>query len=159
MWRLLPPTLLARDGAHYLSLLSCAVHMLKNIHQLPAQSLLLSSMSPSPLLSVTVPDDQTDSLVQWTVPTRPEMTVRDVTRYLQGSLRCHGDSALFSCQGETGKSGLLWDTDVICVFLETVLRDDLKIHNLFEECANRSVVLVFKRRGMKIILPGPTHSK
>eukprot|EP00092_Neocalanus_flemingeri_P018925 GFUD01020501.1.p1 GENE.GFUD01020501.1~~GFUD01020501.1.p1 ORF type:complete len:785 (-),score=183.72 GFUD01020501.1:94-2232(-) len=143
MWGLLSPTLLAKEGGYYLSLLSCAVHMLKNIPKLPGHSWLSSSISQSPLLPVTVPDDQTDSLVQWTVPTRPEMTVRDVTRCLQGSTSCKGDCALFSF--EEGK--------------ETVLRDDLKIHEVLAGSLDRPVVLVFKRKDMKIILPGPTSFK
>lgn len=139
MWGLLPPTSLAREGGYYLSLLSCAVHMLKNLSQSqePEPVCLPTSMPRSPLLQVSVPDEQTNSLAQWTVPIRPGMSVKDVTRCLQATLRCHGDCALFICKGGQ----------------ETLLEDDCKVDNLLVECADKSVILVFKRRGMKIILP------
>ena len=41
----------------------------------------------------------------------------------------------------------------INICLETLLEDDCKVDNLLVECADKSVILVFKRRGMKIILP------
>jgi len=139
MWGLLPPTSLAREGGYYLSLLSCSIHMLKNLYKSQESDHLarLSNIPASPLLQVSVPDDQTNSLAQWTVPTRPGMTVRDVMRCLQASIRSQGDCALFSCKGGQ----------------ETLLVDDLKVSNVMNETSDSSGVLVFKRREMKIILP------
>jgi len=139
MWGLLPPRSLAKEGGYYLSLLSCSVHMLKNMyeHQELEDPSRPASLSPSSILHVSVPDEQTNTLAQWSVPTRPGMVVRDITRCLLASLRCQGDWALFSYRGGQ----------------ENLLGDDLRIESLQVSGAESSTVLVFKRREMKILLP------
>ena len=140
MWGLLPPTSLAKEGGYYLSLLSCSVHMIKNMfkHKQEEATGITASFSSSSILHVSVPDEVTNTLAQWSIPTRPGMVVRDTTRCLQASLQCHGDWALFSYNRGEG---------------EHLLGDEVKIDRLPADQGNSSTMLVFKRRDMKILLP------
>ena len=142
MWGLLPPTSLAKEGGHYLSLLSCSVHMIKNMfkHKQEEEEAtgITASLSSSSILHVSVPDEETNTLAQWSIPTRPGMVVRDTTRCLQASLQCHGDWALFSYNRGEG---------------EHLLGDEVKIDSLLADQGNSSTMLVFKRRDMNILLP------
>ena len=141
MWGLLPPTLLAKEGGYYLSLLSCSVHMIKNMfkhNQQEEEGGRTASLSSSSILHVSVPDEETNTLAQWSIPTRPGMVVRDTTRCLQASLQCHGDWALFSYNRGEG---------------EHLLGDEVEIDSLLAHQGDTSAMLVFKRRDMKILLP------
>jgi len=140
MWGLLPPTLLAKEGGYYLSLLSCSVHMIKNMfkHNQQEEGGRTASLSSSSILHVSVPDEETNTLAQWSIPTRPGMVVRDTTRCLQASLQCHGDWALFSYNRGEG---------------EHLLGDEVEIDSLLAHQGDTSAMLVFKRRDMKILLP------
>ena len=140
MWGLLPPTSLAKEGGYYLSLLSCSVHMIKNMfkHKQEEEAGRTPGLSSSSILHVSVPDEETNTLAQWSIPTRPGMVVRDTTRCLQASLQCHGDWALFSYNRGEG---------------EHLLGEEVKIDSLLADQENCYAILVFKRRNMRILLP------
>merc|ERR1719481_473881 len=144
MWGLLHPSLLAGQGGHYLSLLSSALHLLKNIRVLlgdESGSHTLSSPLLSPTVSVLVPDSLTGSLVQRSVPLRPQMTAKDVSRYVAHRLNIHNpeDFGLYSLVD--GKDSLL--------------SDDLQLRCLqekLEEC-KKTATFVYRRNDSNIVLP------
>lgn len=107
MWALLQPSLLAGEGGYFLTALSSAAQLLKNLQSRPASpsdcgswmgtlssipggdmSSCTSSQSQQPcVLRVLVADENQSSLLARTVPLRPSMTVRDVTKLLALKLR------------------------------------------------------------------------
>jgi len=138
MWGLLPPTALSKEGGYYLSILSCALHWIKNLclKNTPIQDSIkfLGKTLPS-FLTIFVPDTDTNLLSQFTLPTRPGGTVRELLMSLREMLRCQGDFALFKCKAEK----------------ESLVLEDQKVSNLLEEYSDER--LVFKRRNLQIILP------
>lgn len=111
MWALLQPSLLAGEGGYFLTALSSAAQLLKNLQSRPASpsdcgswmgtltsmpgggdvSSCASTSSIHPqtpcVLRVLVADENQSSLLARTVPLRPSMTVRDVTKLLALKLR------------------------------------------------------------------------
>lgn len=107
MWALLQPSLLAGEGGYFLTALSSAAQLLKNLQSRPASpsdcgswmgtlssipggdvASCTSSISQQPcVLRVLVADENQSSLLARTVPLRPSMTVRDVTKLLALKLR------------------------------------------------------------------------
>ena len=117
MWALLQPSLLAGEGGYFLTALSSAAQLLKNLQSqsssppastcgsvslngsmagscmgtltsLPADAMCTSLPYPQPcVLKVLVADENKSSLLARTVPLRPAMTVRDVTKLLALKLR------------------------------------------------------------------------
>lgn len=110
MWALLQPSLLAGEGGYFLTALSSAAQLLKNLQSRPASPsdcgsswmgtltsipggdvASCTSSSPTPqqpcVLRVLVADENQSSLLARTVPLRPSMTVRDVTKLLALKLR------------------------------------------------------------------------
>lgn len=109
MWALLQPSLLAGEGGYFLTALSSAAQLLKNLQSRPASpsdcgswmgtltsipggdvssctSMSTSVQTPC-VLRVLVADENQSSLLARTVPLRPSMTVRDVTKLLALKLR------------------------------------------------------------------------
>lgn len=109
MWALLQPSLLAGEGGYFLTALSSAAQLLKNLQSRPASpsdcgswmgtltsipggdvssctSMSTSIQTPC-VLRVLVADENQSSLLARTVPLRPSMTVRDVTKLLALKLR------------------------------------------------------------------------
>merc|ERR1712055_1261126 len=111
--------------------MGCSVHMIKNMfkHNQEEEGGRTASLSSSSILHVSVPDEETNTLAQWSIPTRPGMVVRDTTWCLQASLQCHGDWALFSYIRGEG---------------EHLLEDEVKIDSLLADQGNGSAMLVFK---------------
>ena len=107
MWGLLPPTALSKEGGYYLSILSCAIHWIKNLYlkNTPIHYSTKSLEETFPLfLTIFVPDNHTNLLSQVTLPTRPGGTVKELLISLRETLRCQGDFALFKCKAEKGAS-------------------------------------------------------
>jgi len=144
MWGLLHPALLAGQGGHYLALLSSALHLLKNVSALFSDTSGPSALpSPllSPTLSVLVPDPDSGCLDHRSVPLRPQMTSRDVARYIAQRMNIHNpeDFALFSLID--GKDSLL--------------PEELQLRSLQEklELSGRGLALVYRRTDSNILLP------
>ena len=108
MWALLQPSLLAGEGGYFLTALSSAAQLLKNLHSRPASpsdcgswmgtltsipegassgSIGSGGVQQPCVLKVLVADENQSSLLARTVPLRPSMTVRDVTKLLALKLR------------------------------------------------------------------------
>ena len=110
MWALLQPSLLAGEGGYFLTALSSAAQLLKNLQSRPASPsdcgswmgtltsipggdgvsscASISTIPQQPcVLRVLVADENQSSLLARTVPLRPSMTVRDVTKLLALKLR------------------------------------------------------------------------
>merc|ERR1711976_757025 len=67
MWGLLPPAALSKEGGYYISILSCAIHMLKklHLHNIPVhESNNALEKTSSPFLRIFVPDEQKNQLSQ-----------------------------------------------------------------------------------------------
>ncbi|XP_037073336.1 protein sprint-like [Pollicipes pollicipes] len=110
MWGLLHPLLLNGEAGYYLTMLSSAVHVLKNLlHYLGDRSrdsnTRLSQRSGScsgsetveGFLRVVIPDEQQGTILSRTLPCRPGTTARDLCRMLDHKLRITSpqDYALF----------------------------------------------------------------
>ena len=107
MWGLLPPTALSKEGGYYLSILSCALYWIKNLYL--KNTLNHDTTKPiektlPPFLTIFVPDNYTNILTQFTLPTRPGGTVRELLMSLREMLRCQGSFALFKCKAGKGDS-------------------------------------------------------
>lgn len=102
MWALLQPSLLAGEGGYFLTALSSAAQLLKNLQSRPASpsdaGSWMGTLTSIPecstgapqqpcVLRVLVADENASSLLARTVPLRPSMTVRDVTKLLALKLR------------------------------------------------------------------------
>ena len=106
MWALLQPALLAGEGGYFLTALSSAAQLLKNLQSRPASpsdcGSWMGTLTSIPeyaatggpsipqqpcVLRVLVADENQSSLLARTVPLRPSMTVRDVTKLLALKLR------------------------------------------------------------------------
>lgn len=109
MWALLQPSLLAGEGGYFLTALSSAAQLLKNLQSRPASPVDCSSwmgtvttVTSIPesggggggashqqpcVLRVLVADENQSSLLARTVPLRPSMTVRDVIKLLALKLK------------------------------------------------------------------------
>lgn len=104
MWALLQPSLLAGEGGYFLTALSSAAQLLKNLQSRPASpsdcGSWMGTLTSIPectnsgilpqqpcVLKVLVADENQSSLLARTVPLRPSMTVRDVTKLLALKLR------------------------------------------------------------------------
>ncbi|XP_043189172.1 protein sprint-like isoform X3 [Amphibalanus amphitrite] len=100
MWGLLHPMLLNGEAGYYLTMLSSAVHVLKNLpHYLDDRSRestrSLSHCSGSVsgsepvdgLLRVVIPDEQQGTIISRTLPARPTTSAREVCRMLGNKLR------------------------------------------------------------------------
>jgi len=100
MWGLLHPLLLHGEAGYYLTMLSSAVHVLKNLqHHLDDRSRestgRLSDRSGScsgsepveGFLRVLIPDEQQGTILSRTLPARPGMTAREVCKMLDHRLR------------------------------------------------------------------------
>jgi len=65
MWGLLPPAALSKEGGYYLSILSCAIHIIKNLHlqNMPVhESTYALEKTSSTFLTIFVADEQTNQL-------------------------------------------------------------------------------------------------
>jgi len=78
LWGILSPSLLSGEGGYYLTLLSAAVHSIRSRSQ---------DQIPPSCLTVLVPSHLSGSLVQRSVPLRPGMTVRDVSRIIAAKMQ------------------------------------------------------------------------
>ncbi|XP_043244888.1 protein sprint-like isoform X2 [Amphibalanus amphitrite] len=100
MWGLLHPMLLNGEAGYYLTMLSSAVHVLKNVLQHPGDkandsTTRLSQRSGSGsgcepvegFLRVVIPDEQQGTILSRTLPCRPGATARDLCRMLDHKLR------------------------------------------------------------------------
>lgn len=108
MWAMLQPSLLAGEGGYFLTALSSAAQLLKNLQSRPAspsdcgsswmgtltsipectgQSSSTTGIQQPCVLRVLVADENQSSLLARTVPLRPSMTVRDITKLLALKLR------------------------------------------------------------------------
>ncbi|XP_037088369.1 protein sprint-like [Pollicipes pollicipes] len=100
MWGLLHPMLLNGEAGYYLTMLSSAVHVLKNLqHYLEDRSRestrSLSHCSGScsgadsvdGLLRVIIPDEQQGTIISRTLPARPNTSARDICKMLGNKLR------------------------------------------------------------------------
>ena len=110
MWAMLQPSLLAGEGGYFLTALSSAAQLLKNLQSRPASpsdcGSWMGTLTSIPecsssnnsggggggiqqpcVLRVLVADENQSSLLARTVPLRPSMTVRDITKLLALKLR------------------------------------------------------------------------
>ncbi len=124
MWALLQPSLLAGEGGYFLTALSSAAQLLKNLQSRPASpsdcGSWMGTLTSIPecvggvipqqpcVLKVLVADENQSSLLARTVPLRPSMTVRDVTKLLALKLKLSNpqDFTLVALIDGQGKMGL-----------------------------------------------------
>ncbi|GAB6024335.1 hypothetical protein CHUAL_009504 [Chamberlinius hualienensis] len=112
MWGLLHPSLLSGEAGYYLTTLSSAVHVLKNLHRCHGQKLdqinkrsdqngerkVASCLCESDgFLKILIPNEQNGSIMFKTVPVRPNMTSKDICRMVAHRLSVTNpqDYALF----------------------------------------------------------------
>lgn len=125
MWGLLHPALLSGEGGYYLTILSSTIHFLKNIKECfmedgdiseIGEKQERSSLSSPRLASldgtihVIIPDETNGSIVNKSLPLKPSMTVREVSKIIAHKLKITNpeDFCLYSLVD--GNENLLTDS-------------------------------------------------
>jgi hypothetical protein len=156
MWGLLHPALLSGEGGYYLTILSSTVHFLKNIKECFMEDGDLSEIGEkqersslsSPRLAsldgtihVIIPDETNGSIVNKSLPLKPSMTVREVSKIIAHKLKITNpeDFCLYS----------LVDGN------ENLLTDSLRPQKVKAESKiqGKTCTFVYKRQDAKIAWP------
>lgn len=160
MWALLQPSLLAGEGGYFLTALSSAAQLLKNLHSRPASPSdcgswmgTLTSIPEGPscagslgsgagvqqpcVLKVLVADENQSSLLARTVPLRPSMTVRDVTKLLALKLRLSNPQD-FTLVALIDGQGIVESLFIVHCFVRSV--NDSLVHRVFKRSRAPAVI-------------------